>query len=118
MLSLLKSRRAWVVGIVVGLGLVVLWFFIRADDFSKIQVGMTDEEVVAILGEPGNKTGPTEAEWEGTVIANTDPQKKHWKLWLVREGYITIWFDRDLRVSSKEIVPVPFLEKMRGWLGL
>jgi hypothetical protein len=73
---------------------------VRLENFYRVRCGMTEGQVVAILGRPGDCVNLYGCGMVG--ITN-----KKW--WVVDEGYLEIDFDGygGGRVTSKEFFPVP-----------
>ena len=60
-----------------------------AENFNKIEIGMTPEQVLELVGEPLKKS---EARWDYTALRKNDRRYSYW----IREVY----FDSDKKVSK------------------
>ena len=80
--------------LVIGCCLLLTGCRVKLEDVNKIEVGMTQTEVVAILGEP-NRILPT-----GLYIAQYDLENgKHLNIY-----YSSIYEEHTMNVSSYEII--------------
>ena len=112
---------------------------ITAESWQKIRIGMTEDEVMEILGGPGMTRKEARAQYdqlekelgrppfEMEVPELLEPENKLFKLdraksWIGRRGIIAIEFDQDNRVCWKEFQGVRWinggiLDRLRDWLG-
>jgi hypothetical protein len=117
--------KRWVVrgvsGLAVGLACLLFWLALPHESlqekFDKLQLGMTEARVRAILGcPPGNyqSYGPM-----GYVIAqNATAGQRQWQF---DEGYVQVWFDAEKdSVGHKRLTLIkrdePFLDRVRLYL--
>lgn len=131
----MRKRLPVLVGVlfvlVAGAGLVTAWFrscflsnSINLENFAKIQPGMSESDVEAILGALAGdyssgwvKILPPAAE----VVGCWSPPVK--KAWITDEGCIVVFFDESGKVVSAQfwepiVLEESLLEKVRRWLGL
>jgi hypothetical protein len=142
----MRSRRRLILASIVGLllfGYFLLWLTspgpgMNRRGFDLIQPGMSEAEVIAILGaEPGDYiTGKVEVEWRLSLSefslrmpiadfrANASNEEASGVTglteWYSDEGIIRIRFDADGLVQDKAFRRVfpetePFLVKLRRW---
>jgi hypothetical protein len=135
----MRKRLPVLVGVlfvlVAGAGLVTVWFrscflsnSINLENFAKIQPGMSESDVEAILGGPaGNySSGNYSSGWVKTksplrVWTGWPPPVE--KAWITDEGCIVVLFDESGKVMSAQfwepiVLEESLLEKVRRWLGL
>jgi hypothetical protein len=99
--------------------------------FELIQVGMTQREVEAILGRPPGEypdpgdtpPDPASRDWSPVWVA-PQPESLGYRqeLWFVPGRAIYVYFWPDGTVADKGLLdvngtPLPWLDRLRGWLG-
>jgi hypothetical protein len=114
---------------------------ITVESWQKIRIGMTEEEVAEILGEPGmsraedlaeynrllEELGRVPFEYEGPTLEEPDlwpgflVPSRH-RIWNGRRGSIVIQFDEDNHVWWKRFhgmrwINGGILDRLRDWLG-
>jgi hypothetical protein len=115
----LKSRRFWtgVVLCLVAIAIIgpVIWIAIpkpgiNRQNFRKIQVGMSLEDVTALMGRPpGNYAGPTSfilATAQGETIGEIGKTGPRQEAWMSDGGFVIIGLDGNDRVSGAGFSPV------------
>jgi hypothetical protein len=88
--------------------------------FARVRVGMTEREVLALLGNP-DFSADVEAPW----VDGPDPPRPRpdgsFALWQTDQGLVTVWFREGGVVRKTSVVspasPPPQLERLRQWLG-
>jgi hypothetical protein len=93
-------------------------------NYNKIRVGMTEAEVEALLGGPGEDLAPLT--YEDVHVDELPPLQLHslpYRLhhWRSNTHMITVIFDREGRVAGKTYSRDPtvsFLRRFIDWLGL
>ena len=128
----MTKPRLFLLAFAACLGVAVFWGVrllpprhrINPESFEKIQVGMTLEEVEAILGVPPGDYATKQHVYDlwggdGVVLG-----LRHRIAWAGDEGAIHVILSPEGRVSHKLwldlcfIGEVTFLDKLRGWFGL
>ncbi|HEV3260877.1 MAG TPA: hypothetical protein VG013_28755 [Gemmataceae bacterium] len=126
----LNCYRWWLLALVPVVGCVLLFLpvFLMGDEpktpitmanAKKIREGMTQEEVAAIIGPPGDyTTGPCVVNLHGTSVPGT-----RFENWTSDEAHIFIGFDKRGRVAGWNFWPVgrytpSFCDRARHLLGL
>jgi len=121
-------------------GLAVFWgvrlltprHCINRENFEKIQIGMSQEEVESLLGAP-----PGDYTRGSLLVLAQEPSKNinwvvpPWDLtwgdarWIGKDAAVAVWLDPQKCVTKTEFAVVicfnaetTFLDKFRGWLGL
>jgi hypothetical protein len=94
------KRRRWLLAVFLGITLIVALVLVYAYQRSpyyvtleQIQVGMTIEEVTAVIGRP--------AFFVGKGKSNDGPWTIGLVTWQVEHGYINVDFDSNERVRSR-----------------
>jgi hypothetical protein len=111
---------------------------ITAESWQKIRIGMTEDEVVKILGGPGinrdeywhlhfgleKELGRFPFEFKGAKLQEPEAwlQGDETKFWTGQRGMIIIELDQDNKVCLKSFQGVRwinqgFLDRLRDWLG-
>jgi hypothetical protein len=113
---------------------------ITAESWQKIRIGMTEEEVVEILGGPGmsrdeywaqhvrleKELGKFPFELEGPILDTEGwpdgGEVDRLKIWTGRRGKILIELDEQNHVQWKEFhrgrwINLGLLDRLRNWLG-
>jgi hypothetical protein len=109
---------------------------ITAESWQKIRIGMTEKEVVGILGRPGmsheeaevqydrlkKELGPPAFEFEDLSAEGNWLFGRTGKIWTGRRGRIEIEFDQDNHVCWKAFqggrwINGGILDRLRDWLG-
>jgi hypothetical protein len=119
-------RRARMVWIASGLALVCvlgtsLWFVshgprrVTRANFDKIQNGMTDEKVEAILGPPGDYRAWLRAQ----SLASYDDEtgNTRFRVWVDEGGGIMVRSQANRVVFCSYAKPLPFLLRVRIWFS-
>jgi hypothetical protein len=133
----MKRKLKWL-AIVLAVSLLgfgtALWLWprdrITAESRQKIRIGMTEDEVVEILGGPGMNHEEylhhrRDFEIEGPELDEPEWGVPDWemgKTWIGRRGLIRINLDQENRVSWKGFDGVRWnngsiLDRLRDWLG-
>jgi hypothetical protein len=113
---------------------------ITAESWQKIRIGMTEDEVMEILGGPGMTRKEARAQYDQLEKELGRPPFEHedllfeepngkwesavWdrvKIWTGRRGFIAIEFDRDNHVSWRVFQGLRWtnggiLDRLRDWL--
>ena len=129
----MKRKLKWmaVVLVVLLLGTGVAFFLwprdkITRESCAKVRIGMTAEEVEAILGKSGKTYTEHLADFAGLENLMGEPIRgpclnPNATFWLGRRGIIEITFERNL-VANKIFLWIgpanpTFLDRLRDWLG-
>lgn len=129
------KRKLLYFGLVcVGSGLVAFWFFLKNDlinqaSYDHIRLGMTIDEVVAVLGTSGGDVSAPMADggnisretlqmqFDGDWGPRPDDNEPNRRLgWAGQNGMILIRVDTDQRVTDKMffmLKPLTFFERIR-----
>jgi hypothetical protein len=131
-----KRRAAWAGVAAAGLGLIGYagwwWLFalprgINRDGFGRIELGMTQAEVEAVLGARSAETAgdcPFDVcePPAGQVRAKGHPPECRYECWFSAWGSVGVFFHPDGTVADKEYLekrpPPPFWERVQQWVGL
>jgi hypothetical protein len=131
-------RQKLLVALVVAVGLGAFlgwWIFVRSAgvnrrSFDRIQTGMSQREVEAILGgPPGDYTeaGSNSFDWScvprESVAPQTDTDGCRREVWLAGGLSVSVYFRPDGVVADKGFVdftmsPPSVFDRIRGWLGM
>jgi hypothetical protein len=124
------KRMLGLVGVAAGLIAFVGWRAfapppprINLDSFARIQPGMTQAEVEAILGvPPGDYAAAGSVRPTLGVNPNELPAGARREDWWAEEAAVAVWFGQDGRVvnatAASWTTDSPWLERVRRWLGL
>jgi hypothetical protein len=143
----MKRKLKWIVLVLavllLGFGAaLLLWprYRITAESWQKIRIGMTEDEVVEILGGAGinrheddgqferlaKELGRPPFEFEDLILEEPEGKEvvvhQRVKVWTGRRGMIVIFFDQDNHVCWKRFRGVRWinggvLDRLRDWLG-
>jgi hypothetical protein len=127
----MRRRRLLLFGLAAGLivlavGTWLLWpqpTAITEENYGKIRVGMTREEVEAILGGPAGRYGFPGASIVQTHDAIDVPRLAECRYlqWIDSRRMVGVQFDADHRVVGKDlgkVTPLPLWRRPLVWLGL
>ena len=125
----MTRRNLLLFGLFVGaivLGTYLLWpkpSAFTEENYGKIRVGMTLDEVEAILGNRAGNYG-----YNGQLIVQTQDDidvtglaQCRYLQWIDSRHMVGIQFGADRRVIGKdfgEVTPLPLWRRALGWLGL
>lgn len=94
---------------------------ITREAFEQIRLGMTEQEVEAVLGGPPGdySSGTMTFVIEGKYRRGEGTEPKDWAS---DEGHIRVWFG-DGKVAGRQffdaiVIEDPFFNKLRRWMGL
>jgi hypothetical protein len=119
----MNRKRIIVAALVLAIFLNALGFFIipmltrskiNKDNFERIRIGMSEEEVDAILGGPerdetnGDYAG---ARFDRYIKASTGWSDPRWKRWVSKNGSIDVQFDEQRQVCYRDFQEVRYV----GW---
>ena len=103
-----------------------IWSFhtphhINHEGFEKLQIGMTEAEVEAVLGRPAGDYAMVASIYYDNFHGASHPQSEA-RQWNSEEGSITVYFDAGRIVHTEYhdvwVLEEPFLSKVRRWLRL
>jgi len=140
----MKRKLKWLVIVLavslLGFGTALLLWprdRITVESWQNIRIGMTEKEVVEILGGPGMTNEEANAQYEWLKKELRRPAfefedmnaEGNWlfgrtgKIWTGRRGRIEIEFDQDNHVCWKAFqggrwIKAGILDRLRDWLGL
>ena len=120
----MRKRVCLLIGVLALLIIAGILFFwprnrITQANLERIREGMTKEEVIAILGPPGNYETVTR-EWAGARAVRFPGKQENW---YTDDLGVFVSFDNNGKVLEKASVPyitthLSFFERIRRWLGL
>ena len=91
--------------LILGILLHFMWAGIHWEAFERIQMGMTESQVHALLGGP-----PRNEDANNPMLHFTRWRGERWEIWRGQHFAIAVYFDQDGRVVDKDCVKDESLE--------